>query len=368
MGEQIDRRAVLPDPDRPPRSGLEDYRPHDLAPGLVSQGVCDPGVRMSPFQPQRDVAVDLVEMGAPADQLIDPIGCFPYHHLHDLGLAQPLARGQRVGDVVVEPVFRVEDAGNTSLRVMAVALADFILGHDQRTIVIEYPERCADTGDAATDDQHVREVMGQLARIKSNQVSARQCERKKHGQSGETSFPPCEGGQYCSARDLHIMLNNNLTCASGFLCASCMQVRILDRLAGQHFQESTVAAKPRPAISQNQLQGLKYFSILMPFLERLRNVATERDCAGNRQFFCDQYVGLLLIYFFNSIVTSVRGLQQLSEWRKSKNSWASNGFRSARSARPLAFSTPPFCTRSLPSWLSAPCRCKPAARPRRCAA
>ena len=141
MGEQIDRRAVLPDPDRPPRSSLKDYRSHDLAPGLVSQGVCDPGVRMSPFQPQRDLAVDLVEMGSPADQLIDPIGCFPYHHLHDLGLAQPLARGQRVGDVVVEPVLRVEDAGNTSLRVMAVALADFILGHDQRTIVVGYPER-----------------------------------------------------------------------------------------------------------------------------------------------------------------------------------------------------------------------------------
>ena len=77
-----------------------------------------------------------------------------------------------------------------------------------------------------------------------------------------------------------------------------------------------MAAKPRPAISQNQLQGLKYFSILMPFLERLRNVATERNRAGNRQFFCDQYVGLLLIYFFNSIVTSVRGLQQLSELEK----------------------------------------------------
>jgi len=74
-----------------------------------------------------------------------------------------------------------------------------------------------------------------------------------------------------------------------------------------------VAARPRPAISPNQLQGLKYFSLLMPLLKRLRNVATERDRAGNRQFFCDQYVGLLLIYFFNSIVTSVRGLQQLSE-------------------------------------------------------
>jgi len=77
-----------------------------------------------------------------------------------------------------------------------------------------------------------------------------------------------------------------------------------------------LAAKPRPAIFQNQLQGLKYFSLILPLLEPLRSVATERDRAGNRQFFCDQYVGLLLIYFFNSIVTSVRGLQQLSELEK----------------------------------------------------
>jgi hypothetical protein len=77
-----------------------------------------------------------------------------------------------------------------------------------------------------------------------------------------------------------------------------------------------LAAKPRPAISQSQLQGFKYFSLILPLLEPLRNVATERDRAGNRQLFCDQYVGLLLIYFFNSTVTSLRGLQQVSELDK----------------------------------------------------
>ena len=77
-----------------------------------------------------------------------------------------------------------------------------------------------------------------------------------------------------------------------------------------------MAAEPRPRISQSQLQGLKYFSLVLPLLEPLRNVATERDRAGNRQLYCDQYVGLLLIYFFNSVVTSLRGLQQVSELEK----------------------------------------------------
>jgi IS4 transposase len=74
-----------------------------------------------------------------------------------------------------------------------------------------------------------------------------------------------------------------------------------------------MAAKRRPPIPQNQLQGLKYFSALMHLLPQLRHVSTRRDRAGNRELFCDGYVGLLLIYFFNSIVTSLRGLQQLSE-------------------------------------------------------
>jgi hypothetical protein len=64
------------------------------------------------------------------------------------------------------------------------------------------------------------------------------------------------------------------------------------------------------------LQGLKYFSLILPLLEPLRDVATQRDRAGNRQLFCDQYVGLLLIYFFNSVVTSLRGLQQVSGLEK----------------------------------------------------
>jgi len=74
-----------------------------------------------------------------------------------------------------------------------------------------------------------------------------------------------------------------------------------------------MAAKRRPPITHDQLQGLKYFANLVPLLRRLHGVGAKRDRAGNRELFCDQYIGLLLVYFFNSIVTSLRGLQQLSE-------------------------------------------------------
>ncbi len=83
---------------------LEDDRPHDLAAGLVAQGVGDPRVRVAPFAAQGDLAVDLVEMGSPVDQLADPLGRLANDHLDDLGVAKALAGRQRVGDVVVKPV------------------------------------------------------------------------------------------------------------------------------------------------------------------------------------------------------------------------------------------------------------------------
>jgi hypothetical protein len=70
-------------------------------------------------------------------------------------------------------------------------------------------------------------------------------------------------------------------------------------------------ARPRrPALQAGQLQGFKYFDLLGPLLDRLRDVGTARDKAGNRAFFCDQYAALLLLYFFSPVLTSLRGLQQ----------------------------------------------------------
>jgi hypothetical protein len=73
-----------------------------------------------------------------------------------------------------------------------------------------------------------------------------------------------------------------------------------------------MAQRRRPKIEEKDLQGLKYFRLITPLLERLQDCATERDRAGNRQLFFDQYVSLLLLYFFNPIVTSLRALQQAS--------------------------------------------------------
>jgi hypothetical protein len=60
------------------------------------------------------------------------------------------------------------------------------------------------------------------------------------------------------------------------------------------------------------LRGARYLKQLIPKLERLHEVGTGRDQAHNRDFFFDQYAGLLLLYFFNPTVTTLRGLQQIT--------------------------------------------------------
>jgi hypothetical protein len=77
-----------------------------------------------------------------------------------------------------------------------------------------------------------------------------------------------------------------------------------------------MANKLRPEVREKDLQGFKYFDRLLPLLERLHFVGTARDKAGNRELFFDQYAALLLLYFFNPIVSSLRGLQQASSLAK----------------------------------------------------
>jgi hypothetical protein len=74
--------------------------------------------------------------------------------------------------------------------------------------------------------------------------------------------------------------------------------------------------KPKQKLKEGQVQGLKYFDELKPLLQRLHSVGTERDRAGNRGLHMDEYCMLLLVFLFNPIVDSLRGLQQASELKQ----------------------------------------------------
>lgn len=73
-----------------------------------------------------------------------------------------------------------------------------------------------------------------------------------------------------------------------------------------------MAAHALTPIADKDLQGLKYFQLLSGLLDRLHANATQRDRAGNRRLFYDQYACLLLLFFFNPVVKSLRAIQQAS--------------------------------------------------------
>jgi len=56
------------------------------------------------------------------------------------------------------------------------------------------------------------------------------------------------------------------------------------------------------------LQGFRYLRLFGELWQPLRECG--KDKAGNRTFFYDQYLSLLLLYFFTPTLTSLRGLQQ----------------------------------------------------------
>ena len=69
-------------------------------------------------------------------------------------------------------------------------------------------------------------------------------------------------------------------------------------------------------IQDKDVTGLKFFDKLAPLLKRLHDDGCQRDTAGNRTLHYDQYCMLMLLYLFNPVVTSLRGIQQASELKK----------------------------------------------------
>lgn len=57
----------------------------------------------------------------------------------------------------------------------------------------------------------------------------------------------------------------------------------------------------------------------------LHDIGTQRDHAGNRTLHFDQYASLILLFFFNPIITSLRGVQQASTLKKVQDKLGCSG-------------------------------------------
>ena len=67
-----------------------------------------------------------------------------------------------------------------------------------------------------------------------------------------------------------------------------------------------------------RLQGSALVCQVHRRVGKLHSAGTERDKAGNRKLFFDDYLSLLLLYFFTPSVTSLRALQQVSGWEQTR--------------------------------------------------
>jgi hypothetical protein len=66
-------------------------------------------------------------------------------------------------------------------------------------------------------------------------------------------------------------------------------------------------------LQEEDVRGLHYFDRLAPLLGRLHDVGCQRDSAHQRVLHYDQYCMLVLLFLFNPLVKSLRGLQQASQ-------------------------------------------------------
>lgn len=76
--------------------------------------------------------------------------------------------------------------------------------------------------------------------------------------------------------------------------------------------EALDAAAERAGLDQVRIQGLRKIRSISKLLAGLRDEGRERDKAGNRELFLDQYCGLLLLSYFEPTMNSLRKLEQAS--------------------------------------------------------
>jgi len=67
-----------------------------------------------------------------------------------------------------------------------------------------------------------------------------------------------------------------------------------------------MSGNTKPHIKADALRGFKYLNDLLPMLQRYHSVGQHH----NRKLHFDQYLTLIILYFFNPVLTSLRAIQQ----------------------------------------------------------
>ncbi len=74
----------------------------------------------------------------------------------------------------------------------------------------------------------------------------------------------------------------------------------------------TKGRKKKAPIDEKSLQGFKYLRDIIPLLDRFHLVKDHH----NRDLHYDQYLSFILLFYFNPVITSLRGIQEASHLKK----------------------------------------------------
>jgi len=77
-------------------------------------------------------------------------------------------------------------------------------------------------------------------------------------------------------------------------------------------QSSRPGPKPKDPLTEADLQGFKFFKRIRGLLDSLRSYAAH----PNRLLHFDEYAMAVLFYFFNPAITSLKGLQRATDFKK----------------------------------------------------
>ena len=73
-----------------------------------------------------------------------------------------------------------------------------------------------------------------------------------------------------------------------------------------------MSRKAKDPIKSEHIKGVKYFQVIEPILEKLRGHTSH----FNRKLHYDKYILMYLLYYFNPVVDSLRGLTEVSKFKK----------------------------------------------------
>src|SRR5215471_13266939 len=101
----------------------------------------DAAMAVPAFARKSEMPIFLIELGAPAHEVVDLRRRFTDHHFDHGAVAQPCPCGKGVLNVVLETVFRGEDARDAALGIAAIALLDIVFGDDENAEMVRYLQR-----------------------------------------------------------------------------------------------------------------------------------------------------------------------------------------------------------------------------------